>query len=88
MWQAKIWNVHPNDLGHLLLFIIVNPVGRVFSRDFTTNSSPKCRALKIEKLKALLFGCEGAGIAYKRLVHYKKGGLELNRVQCVQGRIL
>ena len=73
------------DLGHLLLFIIIIPWAGIFSRDCTTNLSPQCsdfsRALKIEKLKAPLLGCEGTWIAYKRLVHYKKGGFELKRVQ-------
>ena len=51
--------------GHLLFFIIVNLLrggggGRgAFSRDFTVNLSPQCRAfsraLKTEKLKAPLF---------------------------------
>ena len=53
--------------GHLLFFIIVNLRGTgAFSRDFTINLSPQCRAfsraLKTEKLKALLFpGPIGAG---------------------------
>ena len=48
---------------HLLFFIIVNlrggGGGGAFSRDFTINLSPQCRAfsraLKTEKLKAPLF---------------------------------
>ena len=49
------------------LFKFVSPRGRgLFSGDFTTNLARQCRAfsraLKIEKLKALLFrGPEGAG---------------------------
>ena len=36
---------YSNDLGHLLLFIIVNSRGGgAFSRDFTTNLAPQCRA--------------------------------------------
>ena len=58
--------------GHLLFFIIVNLRGAgTFSRDFTINLSPQCRAfsraLKIEKLKAPLF--PGRGGDYKWLVH-------------------
>ena len=46
--------------GHLLFFIIVNlRRAGAFSRDFTINLSPQCRAfsraLKTEKLKAPLF---------------------------------
>ena len=57
---------YSNDLGHLLLFITVNPGAGAFSRDFTTNLAPQCRAfsrsLKIEKLTAPLFpGPEGLG---------------------------
>ena len=39
------------------------PLGAgAFCRVFTTNVAPQCRALEIEKLKALLFrGLEGAG---------------------------
>ena len=48
-----------NDLGHLLIVIIVNPGGGAFSRDFTTNLASQCRAfsgaLKIETLEAPLF---------------------------------
>ena len=53
--------------GHLLFFIIVNLRGAgAFSRDFTINLSPQCRAfsraLKTEMLKAPLFpGSIGAG---------------------------
>ena len=81
--------MYANDLGHCCCILLSTPWAEVFSRDFTTNLSPQCsdcsRALKIEKLKARLFGCEGAWIAYKRLVHYEKGGFELTHVQCVQG---
>ena len=39
------------------------PGAGAFSRDFTVNLTPQCRALKIEKLKAPLFLCpEGRGI--------------------------
>ena len=42
-----------NDSGHLLIVIIVNQGAGAFSRDFTTNLDPQCRAfsraLKIEK---------------------------------------
>ena len=61
--------------GHLLFFIIVNGGAGAFSRDFTINLSPQCRAfsraLKTEKLQAPLFpGPVGAGQDYKWLVHY------------------
>ena len=64
---GKRWNAYSNDLGHLLLFIIVNPSGAwAFSRDFTINLAPQCRpfsrTLKNEKLKAPPFcGPEGTG---------------------------
>ena len=64
MGWGKRWKAYSNDLGHLLLFLIVNPL-RVgaFSRDFITNLAPQCRALKIEKLKALYSGApRGPGI--------------------------
>ena len=61
-------NIYLNDLGQLLFFmsILSAPGARAFSGDFTTNLARQCRAfsraLKIEKLKALLFrGPEGAG---------------------------
>ena len=53
--------VYSNGPGHLLFFIIVNlrEGAGAFSRDFTINLSPQCRAfsraLKTEKLKAPLF---------------------------------
>ena len=51
--------VYSNGPGHLLFFIIVNLRAGAFSRDFTTDLSPQCRAfsraLKTEKLKAPLF---------------------------------
>ena len=59
--------VYSNGPGHLLFFITVNRQGAgAFSRDFTINLSPQCRAfsraLKTEKLKAPLFpGPVGAG---------------------------
>ena len=71
-----MWNLHgigegslSNGPGHLLFFIIVNLRGAgAFSRDFTINLFPQCRAfsraLKTEKLKAPLFpGPVGAGTA-------------------------
>ena len=33
-----------NDLGHLLIVIIVYQGAGAFSRDFTTNLAPQCRA--------------------------------------------
>ena len=65
MGQGK--KVYSNGPGHLLFFIIVNlRGGGAFSRDFTINLSPRCRAfsraLKTEKLKAPLFpGPVGVG---------------------------
>ena len=66
-----MWNLHGigeeslfgwsrRGLGHLLSFIFVILRGAgAFSRDFTINLSPQCRAfnraLKTEKLKAPLF---------------------------------
>ena len=39
------WDRGKDGLGHLLLFIIVNLRGvGAFSRDFTTNLAPQCRA--------------------------------------------
>ena len=58
---------YSNDVSHSLLFIFISPRGAgAFSRDFTTNLAPQCRAfsraLEIEKLKApLIPGPEGAG---------------------------
>ena len=53
-WErGKDGKLIQNDLGHLLIVIIVNQGARAFSRDFTTNLAPQCRAfsraLKIEK---------------------------------------
>ena len=62
--------VYSNGSGggpaQLLFFITVNLRGMAFSRDFSINLSPQCRAfstaLKTEKLKAPLFpGSVGAG---------------------------
>ena len=57
--------VYSNGPGHFLFFIIVNlrrgggGGAGAYSRDFTTNLSPQCRAfsraLKTEKLEAPLF---------------------------------
>ena len=63
----KKGKAYSNDVGHSLLFIFISPRGAgAFSRDFTTNLAPQCRAfsraLEIEKLKApLIPGPEGAG---------------------------
>ena len=51
----------------VLIYYCQPPMGGAFSRDFTTNLTPQCRAfsraLNIEKLKSPLFpGHEGAGI--------------------------
>ena len=67
MGRKFIQMVQAGGPGHLLVFIIVNFRGSgAFSRDFTINLSPQCRAfsraLKTEKLKAPLFpGSVGAG---------------------------
>ena len=71
MWHhhglRERWKAYSNDLGHLLLFVNVNPRrAGVFSWDFTTNLALKCRAFSrasnIEKLKAPLFPSpEGVG---------------------------
>ena len=43
--DRKRWKVYTNDIGHLLLFFIVNLWGEgSFSRDFATNLAPQCRA--------------------------------------------
>ena len=53
MGEGKRWKAYSNDLGHLLIVIIDNPGAGAFSRDFTANLAPQCRAfsraLKIEK---------------------------------------
>ena len=51
--DRKRWKAYTNDLGHLLLFIIVNLLG-AFSRDFTTNLAPKCRAWRTSGLQKKL----------------------------------
>ena len=53
-WErGKDGKLIQNDLGHFLKVIIVNPGAGAFSRDFTTNLAPQCRAfsraLTIEK---------------------------------------
>ena len=53
-WErGKDGKLIQNDLGHLLIVIIVNSGAGAFSRDFTTNLAPQCRAfnraLKNEK---------------------------------------
>ena len=53
-WEkGKDGKLIQNDLGHLLIVIIVNQGMGAFSRDFTANLAPQCRAfsraLKIEK---------------------------------------
>ena len=55
-------HIFHQNISQLLFHIIVSLRGaRAFSRDFTTNLTPQCwafsRALKFEKLKALLFTC-------------------------------
>ena len=66
MWNlhrigSKVYSNGPGwGPGHLLFFIIANLRGTgAFSRDFTINLSPQCRAFssafKTEKLKAPLF---------------------------------
>ena len=69
--RKKRWKAYSNDLGHLLLFIIVNPGGGgggqgQLAEISSTNLAPQfrafSRALKMEKLNAPLFpGPEGAG---------------------------
>ena len=53
MGEGKRLTAYSNDLGHLLIVIIVSQGAGAFSRDFTTNLAPQCRAfsraLKIEK---------------------------------------
>ena len=51
--RGKDGKLIQNNLRHLLIVIIVNQGAGAFSRDFTTNLAPQCRAfsraLKIEK---------------------------------------
>ena len=64
--MGKGKKVYSNGPGHSLFFVIFNLGAGAFSRDFTINLSPQCRAfsraLTTEKLKAPLFpGPVGAG---------------------------
>ena len=65
-WErGKDGKLIQNDLGHLLIVIIVNQGAGAFSRDFTTNLAPQCRAFsrELKSKKAPLFpGPEGMGI--------------------------
>ena len=46
MELGERWKAYSNDLGYLLLFIIVNPCGAgAFSRDFTTKVCPRSAGL-------------------------------------------
>ena len=79
-------SAYSNDLGHLLLFIIVSPRAGAFRRHFTTNLAQQCsafsRTLKIERLIAPLF-CEGLGDSLQ-----VTGALHSSTIQRIQRRLL